>query len=261
MKLPRVLTLALCEIGLLTTSAFAGVTTSIPATDTTPTIPAYIAKPDGAAPAPGVLILHGCEGYSDRLAKVADWLASHGYVGIAIDTLAPQGISNACSGVAEASHIEADDARATIAWMRTQPYIDAGHLAVIGYSMGGIAVLNLAVPRMPSGAAGVQAAIAYYPACHNRDPQSVVAPLLILNGDADDWIPPQACQDFAKAAAAAGKAVSITTYPGAKHAFNFEGPDRVVLGHHLGYDATAAADSDVQTLHFLRQYLTASPAP
>ncbi|MGP6156004.1 MAG: hypothetical protein ACLPYS_00450 [Vulcanimicrobiaceae bacterium] len=56
-------------------------------------------------------------------------------------------------------------------------------------------------------------------------------PLPIFDGDANDWTPAPACQALAQSAAAAGKVVSITTYP------------------------SAAADAQTQTLDFLRRYL------
>jgi dienelactone hydrolase len=254
-----ILAVALCEVALLTARAGAGETTSVPATSRTRDVPAYVARPVGSAPAPGVLVLHGCEGYSRHYAKIADRLASHGYVAVAIDTLAPQGIHNACSNPS-GSHTEADDARAALEWMHTQPYIDGSRLALVGYSMGAIATLDL-VDAWHAAAAptGLQAAVAYYPACRNRDPASVRVPIRILDGDADDWTPAAPCQALAEAARTAGKAVSITTYPGATHAFNVDAPDRVALGHHLRYDAAAASAAETQTLDFLRRYLGATP--
>jgi dienelactone hydrolase len=243
--------LALCALALAAVRASAGEALSVPATATTPQLPAYVARPASAAPAPGVVVLHGCEGYRAHYGAVADWLASHGYVGVAIDTLTPRGVTNACTD-RSGSRIEARDALAALAWMRRQPYIDPARLAVLGYSMGAIATLDIVDPH--SGVAappGVRAGIAYYPACRNRIAANVNAPLRILDGDADTWTPAPPCQTLAQAATAAGKTVVITTYPGATHAFNVKGPDRTAYGHALRYDASAAADAQTQTLRFL----------
>jgi dienelactone hydrolase len=232
---------------------------TVPATATTPAVPAYVAKPAGSTPSPAVLLLHGCEGFNGTYAGYADALARHGYVVVAIDSLAPTGKKSGCSDPT-ASREQAADARATLAWMQTQPYIDAQHIALLGYSMGSIAALDVIDNRaVTSAPAGLRAAVLYYPACRGRDPQSILVPLRIFDGDADDWIPAPPCQDLAGDAAAAGKSVTITTYPGATHAFNVNEPDRVYQGHHLSYDAAAAADADKNTLAFLQQYLSPKP--
>lgn len=239
--------------------AAAGDVVSVPATATTPQIPAYVALPDGTGKAPGVLVLHACEGYEPHYAHIADWLARHGYVGVAIDTLTPHAVSNACTDATGQATVEAQDARATLAWMRTQPEIDGSHLGVVGYSMGAIAIFNLVDSAGTPAPIGLMAAVAYYPFCIGSDPAAVHIPIHILDGDADDWAPSAPCQAFANAANSHGARVWITTYPGAMHAFNFDAPARTEYGHHLAYDADAAMDAAVQTLGYFRHYLKASP--
>jgi dienelactone hydrolase len=228
---------------------------TVPATAGTPALPAYIARPAGSTPAPAVLVLHGCEGYSQKYAAIADGLAKAGYVSVAIDTLSPRGVENACTD-RSGSRVEAEDARATLAWMRTQPYVDGARLALLGYSMGAIAILDIVDPSKAAPVpAGLQAAVAYYPACRNRDAAHLVLPLRILDGDADDWTPVAPCRELTNAATAAGKTLNMTTYPGATHAFNVDAPDRDVRGHHLRFDAAASTDAATQTLNFLHTYL------
>jgi dienelactone hydrolase len=260
MKTHHVLTIALCAAVLLSGRAEAGQITNVPATAGTPAFPAYVAQPPAVAVAPGVLVLHGCEGYGRAYAGVADWLASHGYVGVAIDSLAPTGMHSACTSPMAGALAEAADARAALAWMRTQSFIDPNRLAIVGYSMGSLATLDVMDSRVIATApVGLQVAITYYPPCGGRSAADLRVPLLILDGDADDWTPAPPCRRLADAAGPAGKTVPMTTYPGATHAFNFPGPDRTAFGHHLGYDAPAAADAAVQTLGFLQRYLGANP--
>jgi dienelactone hydrolase len=259
MKLQPLLASALCQVLALSQPAFAG-QSSIPKTATTPELPAYVARPAGTASRPGVLVLHGCEGYRPRYGAIADWLAAHGYVGVAIDSLTPAGVRNACSD-SSGSRREADDALSTLAWMRAQPFVDGTKLAVLGYSMGAIASLDLADPFHPGAPIpGLVAAVVYYPACRHRTGGNVVVPIQILDGDADDWTPSAPCQALANDALAAGKSVAITTYPGATHAFNVQAADRTALGHEMRYAASAAADAETKTLEFLRKYL-GSPTP
>jgi len=254
-----VLGITLCALALAGGRAEAGQTTTIPATATTPAVPAYVARPAEVPLAPGVLVLHGCEGFGRHYADIADWLATKGYVAIAIDSLAPQGLHNACRDTTQ-SRTQAADARAALAWMRTQTFIDPAHLAILGYSMGAIAALDVMDSRAITVAPpGLVAAVTYYPACSRRGATSLLVPLRILDGSADDWTPAPACQLLADDATNAGKTVQITTYPGATHAFNINEPDRTTLGHQLSYNAADATDAEMQTLNFLQKYLRANP--
>ncbi len=238
-------------------SAAAGEEITIPASDGAPAIPAHLARPAAAAErAPAVVVLHGCEGYRARYGAIADDLARHGMVAIAIDTLTPRGLTNSCGNFA-GSQYAADYARATLAWLRTQPGVDPDHMALLGYSMGAIAVMDVADPRSTKAPpAGLAAAVAYYPSCARREAAHLTVPLAILDGASDDWTPAPPCTALAAAASAAGKTLTITTYPGATHAFNVVGKDRTAYGHPLRYDAVAAADAEQRTLAFLRTYLT-----
>src|SRR5580698_4683798 len=71
---------------------------AVPATATTPVIPIYVARPRGNGPFPAVLFLHGCGGFDGYLAVAADRIAARGFVGVALDALAPHNMQTACTG-------------------------------------------------------------------------------------------------------------------------------------------------------------------
>lgn len=245
-----VLTLAIPSV------AHAAIITSVPATATSPAIAVYVAKPHGDGTYPAVLLLHGCEGFNGFEAVAADRLAMHGYVAAAIDELGPRQPDGACGGERDGSIAEAVAARATLAWLRTQPYVAADRLGIIGFSMGGNAALNLIDPIGPPAPvpAGLRVAIAFYPACEGRDGR-VTVPLAIFDGDVDQITPAAPCASMVRAGSAAGKSLQITTYPGATHGFTVPGPDRTFFGQPIRYDPTAAADSTEKTAILLAQYL------
>lgn len=232
--------------------ACAGDTAVIPQTAKTPALPAWLARPASGEPAPGVVVLHGCEGYHTRYARVANDLAAHGFVAVAIDTLTPRGMTNACTD-RSGSRVEADDARATLAWLRTQPFVDPDRLAVLGYSMGAIAALDLAVPvHRRAAPLGLVAAVAYYPACVRRTAANAVISTLVLDGSADTWTPATPCAALAAAAKASGSApIEIVTFPNATHAFNWKLPNRSAYGHAMRYDPAATEAAFADTLRFL----------
>jgi dienelactone hydrolase len=227
---------------------------TIPASGSIPAIPGNLVRPSGPGPFPAVLVLHGCEGMGPLETKTVTELAKQGYVALAIDTLAPQGLKNACS-TPTAFATSARYAYAALGWLAAQPYVIPDHLGVVGFSMGAMAIMGLIDPVTPrTPPPGLRVAVAYYPACERRSP-NVTVPLEILDGAADDWNPAPPCQRLAQNATDAGKTVQITTYPGATHAFNQPGAQRTYLGHVLSYDADADHDADAKANAFLASYL------
>jgi dienelactone hydrolase len=231
---------------------------TIPAIGGTPAITGYLMRPSGAGPFPAILVLHGCEGYASLETSSVNELAGLGYVALAIDTLKPQGLRNACKDI-EAFRVSAQYAAAALAWLGAQSYVAPKRLGVLGYSMGGIEILDLIDPfegpQPPPP--GLRVAVAFYPGCAKRDGQLSV-PLLILDGSADDWIPPAPCQTLVQTATAAGKTAQIVTYPGATHAFN-DPKSRIYEGHTLTYDPDATADADAKMRAFFAKYLLYGP--
>ncbi len=123
----------------------------------------------------------------------------------------------------------------------------------VGFSMGADAALSL-IDAHVSPPAGLRAAAAYYPSCEDHA-GPVTVPLAIFDGDADTVTPPAPCAALVHAAVSAGKPATITTYPGATHGFDAPGPDRTFYGQRIHFDAAAATDAAVQTLHLLERYL------
>ena len=253
--------IALAAVALLTTLApgpvRAAIMTTVPASAKSPAVAIYVAKPKGDGPFPAVLLLHGCDGFNAFVAYAADRLAARGYVGVALDSLGAGRPNGACTDPTGARD-EAVAARATLAWLRAQTYVNAERLGIIGFSMGGIAALDLIDPAGAAAAAppGLRVVVAYYTACDGRDGKLTV-PLAIFDGDADKVTPAAPCAALVKTAVAAGKVAQITTYPGATHGFAVPGPDRTFFGEPIRFDPTAAGDAAEKTALFLAQYLKA----
>jgi dienelactone hydrolase len=115
------------------------------------TLVGYLARPDQGLSAllggaghsaerfPAVVVLHGCSGISSHSAGIADRLGSEGYVALAVDSLGPRGVASRCgsNGYPE----QAFDAYSARRYLAQQGFVDAARIAVLGQSMGGIAVL------------------------------------------------------------------------------------------------------------------------
>ena len=209
-----------------------------------PKLVGYLARPDAGLSAlaggdkhratvyPAVVVLHGCGGISSHTIDITDQLGAGGYVALAVDSLGPRGIANACSGFGLR---QAFDAYAALRYLAQQEFVDPTRIAVLGQSMGGYSTLY-AVDRdlvAQYFAERFRAAVAYFPACGVVPPPTFTAPVLILIGEADDWTPVSHCRDMVRHARPDSAPIAMTLYPGAHHAFDVVQlqPGRQVFGH------------------------------
>jgi dienelactone hydrolase len=185
------------------------------------------------------------------------------------------------------------DAYATLAYIRTLPYVDGSRVGLMGGSHGGSTTLaSMVAPesekelRAQDRRAGFAAAVALYPGCAARlggwrvtrqagatgpitdyiGVYKPVAPLLILIGENDDWTPAEPCRKLAEVAKKAGYPVAIKVYPGAHHSFDSNNPVRYVAarvnansssgrGATTGGDPTAWEDSIREVVAFFGLHL------
>ncbi|MGC8476164.1 MAG: dienelactone hydrolase family protein [Acetobacteraceae bacterium] len=206
-----------------------------------------LARPRGPGPFPAVVVLHGCAGFGLPDVIAAARLRAMGVIALAVDSLS--GI-DACRRPGGAL-AEARDALAAQAYLAARPDVIASRIAVLGFSMGGFAVLDAITAGGLASPGRFAAAVAFYPNCR-LSAGVMTAPLLILMGSADDWTPAAACRAMLHRRGGRGAPVVLHVYPGATHAFDTPGPNRTVLGHRLRYDPAAARDAWRRVRAFLR---------
>ena len=209
-------------------------------------IDGYLYRPGGAGPSPAVVFLHGCGGLLTRKRepqrRATDWahrLNADGFVVLMVDSFSARGITSMCS---PASFVKAVfdarplDAFGALSYLRSQPFVDADRVGLMGWSEGGGATLFAIRGASTSGFA---AAVAFYPASCNAHrlgtPWKSTVPLLVLIGESDVWTPAAPCVALMKTAPASTR-VEVTTYPGAYHDFDWPG----LAVHALPADRTAA---------------------
>lgn len=247
------------------------------------TLPGLLFKPAGTGPFPAVVALHGCGGLFERNgepdARTRDWgtrLAAAGFVVLFPDSFGPRGVSNQCrtrERVARPSRERREDAHAARRWLQKQDFVKPTAISLMGWSNGGSSTLYaVRKERLSRPGRGMRVvgpdfarAVAFYPGCRapaDKGRFQSRMPLMILIGEADDWTPAKYCQALAADAQAAGHPITLVTYPGAYH--DFDWPDRpvqVVKGlafsaggtgeAHTGTDPAARQDAIQRVTGFL----------
>lgn len=219
-------------------------------------IPAAFKLPQGKGPFPAVIVLHGCGGRGASQLIWAQRLNRWGYAALIPDSMTPRGVKRVCEPDAQELVTPRDrvaDVGAAVAWLRTQPEIDSGRIAVLGLSHGGMTAV-LATERTYAWF-GLRAAVDYYGPCIDDAAHGNV-PLLVLVGDADDWGHPAVrCEAFGKALKPE-QPFQIVIYPGVYHAFDNPEMVRTISNNHImEYNPPAAEDSYGRVHSFLDHWV------
>jgi dienelactone hydrolase len=188
---------------------------------------------------PALVFLHGCDGLFNRTTgligrRERDWAAEftpRGYNVLAVDSFGPRNHGEMCSqrGFDRELYLKRPrDAYGALLFLQAQPFVQADHVGVIGWSQGGGAVLytiraqSIGRPvQLPQG--DFRAAVAFYPAsCDERRQAGWVSqiPLLVLLGAEDVWTPAAPCKSFLDDAIGRGGRIEAQVYPGAYHGFD-----------------------------------------
>jgi carboxymethylenebutenolidase len=217
-------------------------------------MPCYLARPDGNAPAPAVIVLQEIFGVNAEVKRIADLFANAGYVALAInyyhrthpnlnEPYTQEGLQAgfAAAGAVSRATLRADVA-AAIAYLNTQPFVKSGKIATVGFCFGGsTAFVTATLP-------GLKAAIPFYGGSiaapfPNGEPAGIAdaadvkVPMLLFFGGKDEYITPDHVKAIDDALKAAGKDYEIVTYPNVGHAFFRE--SSAALNEHEVADAWA----------------------
>ena len=198
-------------------------------------IHAYVARPAGAGPFPGVLLIHHAPGWGDFYHEATLRFARHGYLAICPNLYERAGHGDPdevagrvreAGGVPDAQVV--GDAQAAIDYLRAQPSLN-GKVGVIGSCSGGRQTMLVA-----SLGTGVNAAVDLWGggvvmAPADLTPNRPVAPIdytdrlnvpiLGLFGNDDTGPSPEQVDTHEAALKAAGKQYEFHRYDGAGHGF------------------------------------------
>ena len=212
-------------------------------------IQGYLAKPVDEGQFPGVVMIHEWWGLNDNIKEMAEKLASHGYVVLAVDLYNGE--------VA----ITSDQARQLITSFDTNvgienmnfaaSYIQENHnvqkLGSIGWCFGGGQSLNLALNNQ-----NMDATIIYYGSLitEQESLSNISWPVLGIFAELDKGIPVESVNDFETSLDELDIPNEIHIYPGVDHAFANPSGER--------YAPDESKDAWQKTIEFLESSLKMS---
>ena len=220
------------------------------------TLPVYLARPEGAAAAPAVLVIMEAFGLNDHIRDVARRIAAEGYVALAPDLYWRQGKARSVgygelpAAIALMQSLKDDevlaDLGAAIAFLEKQPFVRADRIGITGFCMGG-RISYLAACEVPEK---IRAAVPFYGGGIAVEKTAKLrAPVLAFFGDRDAFIPMETVDRLKEEAKRHGKPVEVVVYPGADHGF--------FCNERGSYEPRSAADAWERLKRFFATHLRA----
>ena len=216
------------------------------------TISAYLAVPEQGS-GPGVLVLHAWWGLTDVFKQVCDRLAEAGFVALAPDLYHGRTTANVeeAQALSEALDGDVERWRGDIAgavqvlrqYTATHLTNGRGKLALVGFSLGGAYALDMSVIL----AEEIAAVVTFYDSYLGLDYCRASAAYLCHFAEDDLFHPTESVAEMEQALQAAGRSVTVCTYPGTRHWFFEENRPE--------YNAEAARVAWERTVEFLHQRL------
>jgi dienelactone hydrolase len=192
------------------------------------TLTGYLADGSSGKNAPGILVCHQGGGLRDHEKERARMLAELGYVAFALDmygtvvTKMEEAMPLMNALLAAPDELRAR-AHAGLGVLKSQPNVDAGRLAAIGFCFGGGLVLELS--RCTPELACV---VAFHPGMTGlpeKDERPVKPKVMVCAGQLDPLIPGDAREKFLSLMRAANADCQFITYAQAGHSFTDKSVD------------------------------------
>jgi carboxymethylenebutenolidase len=227
------------------------------------TMEGYLTQPEAAGKYPAVMVIQEVWGVNSHIQAVTDRLPSQGYVGLAPALFHREGrmtlglyeeldTALARLGRCTDANIVAD-LKASMDYLKSQPFVDAQRIGVVGFCFGG-RVAYQAACNLPD----LQAAVVFYggrilqplggdgPAPIEQT-ANINAPILGLFGEEDQNPSPQDVARIEAALRQHGKTYEFHMYPGCGHGFHCDA--------RVSYRPEAAKDAWSKTLAWFDKYL------
>jgi len=224
----------------------------------------YLVLPEGASaekPVPGVIVVHEWWGQDNYVRKRAEMLADLGYAAFAIDmygecrhTTVPLEAGHLMVNSFFTPYIARQRFEMGMKTLQAQPQVDSTQIAAIGYSVGGLMALQMAVHNSDL------LAIAAFHSGPNIDisdkVKSIKAKLLVCHGEADSLIPEEDIAEFKANMKQRNADLTFESYPGVTNGFT--NPASTALGKKHETDAAYNKEADEKSWTSLKKLLSSA---
>lgn len=221
----------------------------------------HLYLPSGTDKVPAVLLVHGSGGiYRAMLEYWPQRFNGAGYAVLAMDSFGPRGVKSTAEDQSQVPFAaDVADAFAALKLLASHPRIDAGKIAIMGFSRGGITTWRTAVERVIAGQklpGGLRFAahVPFYSGGCVGVFRLVVkpgvfsqSPMLWVHGDADDYTPIGPCQDYAERIGKAGTPTEFVVLAGVRHKFDSDDFRRVYVRGAQKTLETCPVEMDITT--------------
>jgi len=211
-------------------------------------------------PRPGILVVHEWWGHNEHTRNSARKLAEAGYVALAVDMYGdgkqadhPNEAGKFSGEIRKNLSLMKSRFEAGMQLLKKQSAVDSKKLAAIGYCFGGSVVLEMA--RSGEDLRGVASFHGGLGTEHPARPGKTKAKILVMNGEADPFVPAGQIDAFKKEMDNAKVNYKFVNYPEAKHAFTNPGADALGTKFNLplAYNAVADRESWNELQSFLKR--------
>lgn len=205
-----------------------------------------------AAAAPYAVLLAGCgstyQGANGLWFKLwARTLRDIGVGALTVNSFGPRGVHEVCGDNSKLwAQRRVDDAYSALAWLTDQPFVDPRRIFVIGMSNGARAALLSVSASENWRFHRFAAAVALYPTCDRMPRHDLLAPALLLLGQADNPEVQPVCEAYVRQRRDTAAAPRLIVYPNAFHLFD-------VFPRDENYTASEVLGAREEVKTFLRQ--------
>lgn len=189
----------------------------------TATMKCFVAYNEHAGKKPIVLIVPEWWGLNEFTRNKARQLAQEGYFALVVDMYGsgrtadnPDAAMGYAGGFYKNPQMATRRINAALEKAKTYPQADTSKTAAIGFCFGGSMVLNAAKLGAP-----LDGVVSFHGGLQGVEPDKnmVKSKILVLNGEADPFVPATDIANFKKQMDSAGVPYTFKDYPGALHAF------------------------------------------
>lgn len=182
----------------------------------------------GTGKLPLVILMHGSGGLGPNVEAWSRQLNAMGISTFAIDGFTGRGLTAVSANQALLGRLNFIlDIYRALETLAKHPRVDAGRIALMGFSRGGQAALYASLDRFHQkwNASGTDfvAYLPFYPDCATTfaaDTDIGARKVRVFHGGADDYNPVATCKAYVARLREAKRDVELTEYPGAHHGFD-----------------------------------------